>query len=384
MEPLRILQVGSGFPGWGGTELHLVNLGEQLVLRGHHVTVSARPDGFVEAEARKRGLATAPVTVRRQWDFADRNALRDLLARERFDVVHVHWSTDYAVTPLLARRAGVPAVVMSRHSPYPLKSALGRYLYDRVLFDRVIALSESVRRTLIAPKTGNQRAEKVVTIHHGTDTEAFRQTTLSTDAVRAEWGIPAGRFVVGLVGRIAPEKGYAVFLDAVAQAIKAGANVHAVIVGDGPDAAVAKERAARPDLAGRVTFGGFRSDVNNAMNALDVFVLASTWAEPCAAVVQQAMALSKPVIGTDTGGTPEMVAAGETGLLVAPGDAVALADALGSLYALPESDRARMGNAGRTRVDRLFTLSGMTDRNEALYRDIIGAKAVSKVPPRRP
>ena len=63
------------------------------------------------------------------------------------------------------------------------------------------------------------------------------------------------------------------------------------------------------------------------MNALDVMTLPSTWKEPCAAVVQQAMALSKPVIGTNTGGTPEMIADGETGLLVPPGDGEALADA---------------------------------------------------------
>lgn len=291
IRPLKILQVGSGFPGWGGTELHLVNLGQQLALRGHDVTVSARPGGFVEKEAQKRDIQTVPVTVNRQWDFHDRNALRKLLTETKWDVVHVHWSTDYVVTPFLAKRAGIPAVFMSRHSPYPLKSALGRYLYDRVLFDRVIALSESVRQTLIG-SGGNQRPDHVVTIHHGTDTDAFRATTLSPEAVRAEWGIPAGRFVVGLVGRIAPEKGYATFLDAIALATKNGADIHAVIVGDGPDAEIAKARAQQPDLAGRVMFAGFRSDVNNAMNALDTFVLASTWAEPCAAVIQQAMALS--------------------------------------------------------------------------------------------
>ena len=264
--PLRILQVGSGFPGWGGTELHLVNLGEQLALRGHHVTVSARPGGFVEREAQNRGLPTAPVTVRRQWDFGDRAAIRRLLTSEPWDVVHVHWSTDYVVTPILARRAGVPCVVMSRHSPYPLKSLVGRVLYDRVLFDRVIALSESVRQTLIGVG-GRQRPDKVVTIHHGTDTEAFRATTVAPDVVRAEWNIPPGRFVVGLAGRIAPEKGYAVFLDAVAQAVTSGANLHAVVIGDGPDAEIAKARAAQSDLSGRVTFAGFRADVNNALNA---------------------------------------------------------------------------------------------------------------------
>src|SRR5438445_665224 len=132
--PLNVLMVGSGCPGWGGMELHLLNLSSQLVDRGHRVTVACRPGRFVEQEAIKRGLKTAPLTVKRQWDFHDSGAFRKLMQQERFDVVHVHWSTDYLVAPFAARRVGVPAILMSRHSPYPLKSALGRFLYDRVLF----------------------------------------------------------------------------------------------------------------------------------------------------------------------------------------------------------------------------------------------------------
>jgi glycosyltransferase involved in cell wall biosynthesis len=363
---LNILQVGSGFPGWGGTELHLLNLSEQLVARGHRVTVAARPGKFVEAEAQKRQLTTVPLTVKRQWDFHDAKAFRRLIRRERFDVVHVHWSTDYVVAPLVARQCGVPVVVMSRHSPYGLNSVLGRYLYYRVLFDRIIALSESVRRTLLGQ---GLRPEHVVTIHHGTDTEAFRHTTLDPAAVRAEWGIPADAFVAGLVGRIAEEKGWRTFL----RAVGALPEVWGVLIGDGPQAEEAKALAVELGLGGRFVFAGFRTDVNNAINALDVKVLASTWAEPCAAVVQQAMALSKPAIGTNLGGTPEMIVDGETGLLVPPGDPEALAHAIARLAADPAL-RATMGAAGRVRADALFTLRVMTDRNEALYRDILRAK----------
>lgn len=373
--PLNVLQVGSGFPGWGGTELHLINLGEQLIKRGHRVTVAARPGKFVEAEAQKRGLPTVPLTVERQWDFKDARAWRELLDREKFDVVHVHWSTDYVVAPFLARRAQVPVVVMSRHSPYPLKSALGRYLYDRVLFDRIIALSESVRTTLLGQ---GLRSEQVTTIHHGTDTDAFRQTTKSPSDVRAEWNIPAEAFVVGMVGRIAEEKGWRTFLQAFAKTLKAPipqdkTPLYAVLIGDGPEGDQARTLVHELGIAERVVFAGFRSDVNNAINALDVHVLASTWAEPCAAVIQQAMALSKPVVGTSIGGTPEMVAHEETGLLVPPGDADRMALAFLELYTHPEL-RTRFGAAGSERVDRLFTLRGMTDKNENLYRDILTGK----------
>lgn len=365
--PLRILQVGSGFPGWGGTELHLLNLSEQLVARGHRVTVACRPGKFVEREAMKRGLTVAPLTVERQWDFQDGSAYRRLMQQERFDVVHVHWSTDYVVAPYTARRVGVPVVLMSRHSPYPLKSAVGRFFYDHVLFNRIIALSESVRRTLIGQ---GLRPERIVTIHHGTDTDAFRHITKSAAEVRADWGMPQDAFLIGLTGRLAPEKGVGVFLEALA---KAAPEVHGVLIGEGPQEEELRARARELGLSERVVFAGFRSDVNNAIGSLDALTLASTWAEPCAAVVQQAMALGKPVIGTDIGGTPEMIAAGETGLLVPPGDADALAAAITELADDPEKRRA-FGRAGRERVEAMFTQSGMVDRIEALYYQLVEAR----------
>ncbi len=358
--------MGSGFPAWGGTELHLLNLAEQLQMRGHHVVVAARPGKFVNQEANKRGLRVALLTVERQWDFKDAQEFRRLMQREKFDVVHVHWSTDYVVGPLMARRIGVPVVLMSRHSPYKLKSALGRFLYEKVLFNRIIALSESVRRTLLGQ---GLNPDKVITLHHGTDTAAFRKTTVDPLVVRSEWGIPPDAFVAGMVGRIAEEKGWETFLRAVAKTPK----MYAVLVGEGPQSEDAKKLAAELGIENRVVFAGFRSDVNNAMNALDVHVLASIWEEPCAAVVQQAMALSKPVVGTNLGGTPEMIADGETGLLVPPQDADALAKALATLASSPEK-RTLMGAAGRIRADKLFTLSGMTDRIEALYRELLAAR----------
>lgn len=374
---LNILQVGSGFPHWGGTELHLLHLSEQLVRRGHRVTVAARPGRFVEERAQKLGLPTVPLTVERQLDLRDASSFFALMRRERFDVVHVHWSTDYLVAPAMARLAGVPVVLMSRHSPYPLKSAQGRFLYRRVLFDRIIALSESVRRTLLGQ---GMPPQKVLTIHHGTDVAAFAQTTLPADAVRAGWQVPPGAFVVGMVGRIAPEKGVLVFLEALAKLTHLP--VHGVLIGDGPQAEEAKQTVERLGIGERVTFGGFRQDVNNAINALDVLVLASVWEEPCSAVVQQAMALNKPVVGTNLGGTPEMIASDETGLLVPPDDAHALADALAGLAA-DAPRRAKMGAAGKIRVEARFTLSGMTDKIEALYQEQRGRARGQAAPPSR-
>ncbi|MDQ2800689.1 MAG: glycosyltransferase family 4 protein, partial [Armatimonadota bacterium] len=141
-------------------------------------------------------------------------------------------------------------------------------------------------------------------------------------------------------------------------------------------------------LADKVIFAGFRDDVNNAINAMDIVTVPSTWNEPCSAVVQQGMALSKPVIGTLAGGTPEMIVDGETGLLVPPSDAPALAEAIAAL-AGDAFRRKRLGAAGRERALALFSLRVMTDKIEALYRreyeNARGANALGKaVAPQTP
>jgi len=202
-----------------------------------------------------------------------------------------------------------------------------------------------------------------MTIHHGTDTEAFRAQAGEPEALRREWNPAGNRCIVGMAGRLSTEKGGAVFLQALA---KTPESVLGVLIGDGPQAEEYRALAASLGIADRVRFVGFRSDIASAIGALNALVLASTWAEPCAAVIQQAMALGKPVIGTDIGGTPEMIDDQNTGILVPPADADALARAIAELASNPEK-RRRMGDAGQKRADELFTLSHMVDRIEGLY-----------------
>lgn len=372
-EPLNILQVGSCFPDWGGTELHLLRLSEELARRGHRVTVACQPGRFLEQRAREKGLPTLSATTRKQQDWTDAKVFREAIRRERYDAVHVHWSGDYVVPAAVARMNGVPAVLMSRHHPDRLRSGSSVFLYGRVLFDRIVAVSDSVRNTLVGQ---GLPGGKVITVYNSVEPAALRRTTVEPAALRAEWGVPGGAVLVGMVGRLAWEKGVPDFLEALAR-LPADANVYGVIVGDGPQAAELREKAAELGLSGRLHFAGFRSDPHNAINALDVHVLASVWEEPCATVVMEAMALGKPVIGTRAGGTPELIADGETGLVVPPRDPEALAAAILALARDPVR-RAAMGAAGRTRVDERFTIAQMTDAIVDLYRTASGRRRVSR------
>ena len=360
---LSVLQVASAFPKWGGAELHALNLSEQLQRRGHDVTVACRPGRFIEERAHQMGLATVPITVRKQNDWHDYGALRRFLREKPIDVLHAHWSTDMIVPPFAGLRAHVPVRIMTRHMPYPFKNRLGTWLYSQLLWTRLVTVSASVRETLLACGVA---PDKIEVIHHGTNIEEFARTTASPQSIRRGLGIPDDCLTVGIAGRIAPEKGHLVLLQAAAL-LGDRYPLRYVIVGDGPSEAAVREAVRTLGLEDRVVFAGFRDDVNNVMAALDIMTLPSTWNEPCAAVVQQAMALSKPVVGTRAGGTPEMISENETGFLVPPSDAPALADAIARL-AGDAFLRKRMGAAGRERVGAYFSLSLMTDRIEALYQ----------------
>lgn len=375
--PLSVLQVATGFPSWGGTELHILNLSEQLQKRGYDVTVACRPGRWVEERATAMGLPTVPIRVMNQHDWQDFGLLRTFLRERKIDVLHVHWSSDIVVPGYAALREHVPVRIMSRHMPYPFKSRVGSWLYSRFLYTRLTPVSNSVRETLIKAGVPDRKIE---VIHHGTDVEAFARITEERKEMRASLGIPEDSVAVGIVGRIAPEKGHAILLEAF-QKIHVRYPLFLVVVGNGPDEELIRTRAAEMGLADKVLFTGFRDDVNNILNALDIVTVPSTWNEPCSAVVQQGMAVSKPIIGTRAGGTPEMVIDDETGFLVPPSDPDALADALARL-AGDAFLRKRLGTAGKERVEELFSLRVMTDKIEALYQreyeNARGANALQK------
>ena len=361
--PLSVLQVATGFPSWGGTELHILNLSEQLQKRGYDVTVACRPGRWVEERATAMGLPTVPIRVMRQHDWQDFALLRQFLREHKTDVLHVHWSSDIVVPGYAALREHIPVRIMSRHMPYPFKSRAGSWLYSRFLYTRLVPVSNSVRETLIKAGVPDR---KIQVIHHGTDVEAFAHITEDRKEMRASLGILEDSVAVGIVGRIAPEKGHAVLLEAF-EKVHTRYPIQLVVVGNGPDEELIRARVAQMGLADKVLFTGFRDDVNNVLNALDVVTVPSTWNEPCSAVVQQGMALSKPIIGTRAGGTPEMVLDDQTGFLVPPSDSDALADALARM-AGDAFLRKRLGAAGKERVEELFSLRVMTDKIEALYQ----------------
>ncbi len=184
--------------------------------------------------------------------------------------------------------------------------------------------------------------------------------------------------LIGLVGRISPWKGQDVFLRAAAHVRRDFPEARFQIIGSalfGEEAYEAQMRglAAELGLNGAVEFTGFRSDVPQLIEALDVLVHASTLPEPFGQVVVEGMAAGKPVVATDGGGVKEIIEDGRTGLLVPMGNAGAMADALLRLLRDPDLCR-RMGEAGARHVRENFTIEQTTAQVQEVYEMLIAGK----------
>jgi glycosyltransferase involved in cell wall biosynthesis len=233
---------------------------------------------------------------------------------------------------------------------------------------KVIAISEAVRRSLQGGEVD------VVVVYNGTSLTAFCPSP-RREALRAALGLAPEHVAIAIVGRLTPWKGHRELLRAFAEVAREAPNARLLVVGEvafwedsyGPEL---HELARTLGVSDLVSWLGFRRDVPDVLAASDVFALPSI-DEPFGRAVVEAMAVELPVIGTRSGGVPEIVVQGETGLLVAPGDAADLAKAL--LRLVRDADlRRAMGRAGRARATDLFNVDRTAERVQGVYAEMLG------------
>ncbi|MCZ7936757.1 glycosyltransferase family 4 protein [Agrobacterium salinitolerans] len=354
----------------GGAELFLTD----LVKAGPHswracfLSGGAAADDLIDAGRTPVMLSAGEkmLSIRRDASFgallrgaADVVAVAWQLSREarRYDVICANSQKALFVCALAATFSRRPLVwILHDIVTDPAFSAANRRasLAFARLFARLVAVnSEETGRAFI--EAGGE-ADKVRIVYNGFDPAKARIYEPGAAArLRAELGL-GPQPLVGLFGRLSEWKGQHVFLDAIA----AMEGVQAVIVGGalfGQEAYEARirEQASRLGLEGRVRFLGFRPDVPELMAAMDVVAHTSIVAEPFGRVVVEAMMCGRPVVATRGGGVTEIIRDGETGLLVPPGNALALAAAIGRILSQPALAE-RLARKGREDVSQRFSL----------------------------
>jgi glycosyltransferase involved in cell wall biosynthesis len=298
--------------------------------------------------------------------------LRRLCRRVNAAVIHANTPRTNLYAGLVARTAKIPAVWHCRNLLEP-----GMWDTDRRfawLPARIVCNSAAIA----ARFTGSPWQDRVVTIMNGVDLTEYRPS-VSGAAVREELGW-RNRPVIAAISRLDPEKGHETLIEAMRLVLTRVPLARLVIAGRAAVDPVGRHAALqrRVEVSGlgeAVRLVGFRRDIPELLAAADICVLPAS-AEACGRVLLEAMAMAKPVVGTASGGTPEIVSDGATGILVPPADPAAMASALEILLQDPGL-ACRMGAAGRDRVAAHFSIEVHAERTMKLYADVLAGRGIA-------
>ena len=314
---------------------------------------------------------------------ADAHALRQLTTlTRRFcpEVVHTHTAKAGMIGRVAARTAlgRRPVVVHTFHGHVlegyfgPARSGVYRGLEKGLarLSDALVGVSRATVDDLV--RLGVASHDKFRVIPLGLDLADFLAIDPSPGGpVRHEIGASNQDVVLLFMGRLAPIKRTDLLVRAVATARRRGAPVQLLVAGDGTERATVERLAADLGVSSAIRVLGYRRDLTALVRAADIGVLSSDNEGTPVSLIETA-AGARPVVATRVGGVPEVVVEG-TGILVAPQDHEAFADALVRLAADPEA-RRRMGTAARSHVARRHTVGRLIDDIDALYSDLLATR----------
>lgn len=370
---MRVLHV-VGDSGFGGGARVILTLAAAARDAGAEVDVLTTDPAFAAATT-ERGLGVVDLDVVRRpirpwWDLAGAHRLARHLRADRYDLVHTHTSKAGISGRWAAHRAGVPAIVHTVHgfsfheATRPTVIRLVAVVERRAArwCDAVVTVSDFHRDW--AERLGIDRPPHLRSIPNGVDEERVA-VTADPAATRTALGLGAGDVALVSAGRVVAGKGLEELLDAAAALRAAGRPVHVVVVGEGDLRPALEARAARPDLAGAVTFTGFREDVADLIAAADVVVLPSR-REGMSIAVLEAMAAGRPLVVSAISSNREVVAEGTCALLVDVGDRSGLEAAIAAVIDDPIGAADRAARA-RHRFAAEYTSTAMAERYLDLY-----------------
>jgi glycosyltransferase involved in cell wall biosynthesis len=347
--------------GWGGVVTFVYRCALGLAERGHRVWLLSHPDSTfnrsnppgVEVLPKRLGMDYNPVMIA---------YLTYFIKRERVDVVVTNIKKEVITGGIAARLAGVPNVRMIG-SPDDLNDS-ARWYQQRLVDHSVLPSDATLREA--AARVGWLEPEKFTTVYAGRNPAAYSAEELK--AQRSHWGVSDGGLVVGSTCQIAAVKGLDRLISVFKEALEKHPNCWLVLTGEGPETARLKSLSSTLGIADRVVFAGFSTDPMRASAAYDIAVLNST-SEGFPNSVVEYFAAARPVICTNVGGIPEMVKAGENGLLIPPGDDRALLDGIVGLLGNPER-RDELGRNALATLKRGFTEGIMVDSFERVLKDV--------------
>ena len=350
----------------GGTETHVLELATRLDRRRFDITVCAlKSGGRLVPEFARRGVRVLSLEGRGKLDARVLLKLWRLVRQERPEIIHafLFWAN---MAARVVGRLGVCSHILSSYHDEIVTEGWVVRMVDRLTLrwaQALVCCSQAVRRSVRDHIGGSDR--QMVVIPFGVDASKF-------DGVkplkRTVFGLLEQGPIIGTVCRLVePKKGLRVLLEAVSilKQRTPSCDCQVLIVGDGLAREGLEALSRDLGLGGSVVFAGERRDVPRILPILDLFVLPSLY-EGFGIAILEAMAAARPVVATTAGGIAEFVDHGRSGLVVEPGNPIALSDAIHTVLGRPDQGR-EMGLRGLERVRNSFGMESIVGQHERLY-----------------
>lgn len=370
MKPLVVAHlIATNF--FGGPEKQIVSHAHVLDKnRFRFVLISfvenGQPNELLD-NARRVGLDVVELHTDKAFDPSAVFRLNRILADRHVNILCSHGYKANVIGRLATWIAGIPHLAVSRGWTAENRKIRFYEMLDRFFLrhaNRVVAVSNGQRKKIL--KLGIS-PERVAVIHNAIDVSAVTVSEQKS-SIRQELGIPQDAVLVVSAGRLSPEKNHAAMIETARAVCAARRDVYFAVFGEGFLRADLEARISRAGLKGRFFLPGFRRDILNLFREIDIFMLPS-FTEGLPNVALEAFAVSKPIVATAVGGTPEVVQHGISGFLTNPEDIQTMT---GHLLQLAESRelRSQMGEAGRRFVAEHFGFERQTKNYVELYEAV--------------
>jgi len=351
----------------GGAEMLVSQMCRLQREQGHDLCVYAVLSlGALGERMRKEGIAVQPHVGRHLSD-ATRNFFR-IFKESRPDVVHLHNPTPTVYAAAVARMAGVPSIVSTRHSlvarPRRLIAEL-KYAFAAAFCDWIVGICDATTNNI--KNIHSIPARKIVRVYNGAD-PMLRVT-------KEQWPPKTG-FTLVYVGRLEPVKNHSLLLHAFCRALKSIPSLRLWMVGGGSERKALENLAALLGITSQVTFWGQQADVSPYFSAADAFVMSST-SEGLPISLLQAFSMGLPAIVTDVGGMAEVVRLARAGITTPVTDPAAMAAAIQRLVD-NDAERKQFSINAEEAFHALFTLDLMAEAYMNLYRNTSRARRAAE------
>jgi len=359
---MKILHVETGRHLYGGPQ-QVIYLTKALLARGINNILVCLPGSGIDNAARDAGVTVRNLKCVSDYDLAFAFRLRQLVLSEKPDIIHCHSRRggDF-LGGLAATGVSIPAVISRRvdntESPW-----IAKLRYKP--FCKIIAISNTIANVL---RASGITEERLTVIRSAVDTEQFK-TPSDRVAFQVEFNLSNTDIVLATIAQLIPRKGHRYMLEAVAQLKNSYPHLKVIIFGQGSLEAALRKQTAKLGLEETVKFSGYRQDLDDYLACLDLLIHPAL-TEGLGVAALKASAAGVPVVGFAAGGLSEVVANGETGLLVPPKDVEALRVAITKLIEDPAL-RRKFGDTGRLRMQHDFSIESMVDDHVQLYESIL-------------